>query len=122
MQRAYHIGVYRVGECFVDLYEEQTGYCGVVYGDPSSDPADRVAWQFDALRGPACGVHSEPALAVAACDFGGYYSSCNRGADLPPWAPPAHVADGIAQGAAGAQEATEVESLPEWCSTVEVAQ
>jgi len=38
----YHLGVYQVGECVVDLHENGDAYSGTIYADPTVDPADRV--------------------------------------------------------------------------------
>lgn len=117
-----HIGVYKVGECLVDLYESRHGYCGTIYADPTTDPSDRTLWQFDHLRGPAIGVHDERSLASAACSFGGYHTSDNRGDDLPDWAPKPKVADAINNASAWVEEPDQVEELselPEWCSDLE---
>jgi hypothetical protein len=112
------IGVFRVGEAIVDLHEDRDGYWGAVYA------RDHV-WPFDGLKGPAIGVHDERELARAACSFGGYYGTFNRGDDLPDWAPRSpEIADAISDATCCAEEDGEVEELddlPEWCAEMEVA-
>ena len=117
-----HIGVYKVGDCYVNLHEDRYGYCGSVYADPSTDPSDRVSWHFDHLRGPAIGVHDERSLAISVCSFGGYYTSDNRGDDLPDWAPEPDIADAINNASAWVEDPAQVEELtflPEWCFNME---
>jgi hypothetical protein len=113
----YAIGAFKVGEAIVVLDETSSGYCGIVFADPTINPSDRAIWHFDNLHGPACGVHDERSLAVSACSLGGYYSTHNRGADLPDWAPEPEIADAIESAACcveNSDEVEEIEELPEW--------
>lgn len=118
-----HLGFFRVGLCYVDLYKSRGGsYCGTIFADPTSDPLDRTSWTFQNLRGPPAGFPDDRYLAMSACSFGGYYTSDNRGDDLPEWAPPAETADAISEASWWVQlseEVEELDELPAWCSTVE---
>jgi len=118
-----HLGYFAVGDAIVCLSEERDGsYSGTIWADPTVDAADRRTWSFDGLRGPACGLHSEKDLALSATGFGGYFTSGNRGPDLPDWAPDPDVADAICQAAIWADESdqvTELDELPAWCLELE---
>lgn len=66
--------------------------------------AGKHAWVFEHLYAPAmgfgCGVAYDSsdaydAMAASACSFGAYFTTHNRGHDVPEWAPPAEVADAI---------------------------
>lgn len=114
-----HIGVYQVGDAVVDLCEGVNGYWGTIFTNPT-DSKNRRGWEFDGLRGPAIGVHDECELAKAACYFGGYYSTFNRGDDLPDWAPSEEIADAISNASWWAEEVVELEGLPDWCYEISI--
>lgn len=66
--------------------------------------AGGYSWRFDGLRaapagfGPGIGYDSPEAydeMAKSAVSFGGYYTTHNRGDDVPDWAPLPEVADAI---------------------------
>ena len=108
------VGYFQVGDAIVTLCEGSDGtYSGTIFADPTTDPAGRAVWHFDGLHGPACGVHDERDLALAATGFGGYYTSDNRGDDVPEWAPAPVVADAICQAAISADESDQVTELDE---------
>jgi hypothetical protein len=57
-------------------------------------------WKFDSLYAPSAGFsfgYDSPQaydhMAEAAISFGAYYTSRNRGDDVPSWAPPPELAD-----------------------------
>lgn len=62
-------------------------------------------WTFENLKPPAMwsrfggpsvdSAEAFDAMAESAVAFGGYYTTYNRGDDLPEWSPPAEVADEI---------------------------
>jgi len=65
---------------------------------------ENYAWKFSSLYAPAVGfgagvAYDSPAaydsMAKAAVSFGSYYTTCNRGDDVPDWAPDAETADAI---------------------------
>ena len=64
--------------------------------------ADGNVWHFDTLHAPAAGfcfAYDSPKaydkMAESAVSFGSYYTTDNRGDELPDWAPPPDVADAI---------------------------
>lgn len=87
-----------IGEAVVRIqYHDAGDYRGTV-------SANGHVWRFAELRAPACGFgpgigyDSSTAydeMAASAVSFGAYYTTHNRGDDLPDWAPPAEVADAI---------------------------
>jgi hypothetical protein len=59
-------------------------------------------WKFDSLYSPPAGFrhgYDSPEaydrMSEAAVSFGAYYTSGNRGDDLPDWVPPPETADAI---------------------------
>ncbi len=63
-----------------------------------------ITWKFDSLYAPAAGfnfAYDSPQaydkMAQAAVSFGSYYTTHNRGDDLPDWAPPPEIADTISE-------------------------
>jgi hypothetical protein len=64
--------------------------------------AGGYTWKFDELHAPAMGFsfasdspEAYDKMAASAVSFGSYYTTHNRGDDVPDWAPPAKVADAI---------------------------
>ncbi|MFX1501981.1 MAG: hypothetical protein ACFFDH_13540 [Promethearchaeota archaeon] len=47
-----HIGVYRIGDAIVDLYENNSGYYGTIF-------VDNYIWEFNGLKDSAIGIHNE---------------------------------------------------------------
>jgi hypothetical protein len=87
----------------VIAYRDRGDYTGVVVAGERGE----FVWQFAELDPPACGfgpgvgydsAQAYDRMAAAAISFGAYYTTHNR-ADAPSWAPPAEVADAIAEGA-----------------------
>ncbi len=82
------------------------------YDDRHQDYRGSIAaggktWRFTDLHGPRAGFsHSVDSplaydkMAASAVGFGSYYSSHNRGDDLPDWAPSAATADAIDEATA----------------------
>jgi hypothetical protein len=62
---------------------------------------NEVVWEFDDLHPPKIRLAGQDdedlidGLAASAVSFGSYYSTHNRGDDVPDWAPPADMADRI---------------------------
>ena len=89
-----------IGDAVVDIHyrghiagrDEYTGHI----------KAGGRVWKFDSLFPPPAGFrfgYDSPEaydrMAEAAVSFGAYYTSGNRGDDLPDWAPPHKTADAI---------------------------
>ena len=94
-------------------------YCGdavislTYYGDARGRDAYKgtikaggFVWAFDALHPPAAGFpngapcgspEAYDAMARSALSFGSYYTTHNRGGEVPAWAPSAMVADAISE-------------------------
>ncbi len=71
----------------------------------------KVSWPFSDLGiseyshpGPADSPEAFDAAAAAAADFGSYYTTHNRGDDVPDWAPAPEVADAIEDATAYATD------------------
>lgn len=89
-----------IGDAVIDI--EYTGY---IWGDDmyaGSITADGHVWKFSNLNAPRAGfvfAYDSPdaydKMVESAVSFGSYYTSDNRGDDLPDWAPPPEVADAI---------------------------
>lgn len=87
---------------------EANGYRDDYHGTVS---ADGRVWKFDGLRSPACGwsfasdsSEAYDQMAAHAVAFGSYYTTHNRGEDLPDWAPDAETADAISEATCWAQD------------------
>ncbi len=86
-----------------DRQEERAWYKGVViargeiweFSDLGAPPNWDLAWDSD---------EAYDEMAASAISFGSYYSSYNRGNDVPKWAPPAHIADAIEAETSWAQD------------------
>ncbi|SRR5258706_9747297 len=81
-------------------------YVGIV--SPGNGPG--YDWHFDSLYAPEAGfgtgiAYDSPEaydrMARSAVSFGAYYTSHNRGHDVPSWAPSAAVADAIDHATSG---------------------
>ncbi len=87
----------RIGDAIVRIvYHDAGDYRGTV-------SAGEHVWRFADLCAP-CGfgsgvAYDSPeaydAMAESAVSFGSYYTTHNRGGDVPDWAPPVEVADAI---------------------------
>lgn len=99
-----YIGAARVE---IKYNDRNDSYEGKVTVPKGHGPAG-YTWHFDELRAPAAGLYgarrqrvsadSPPAydqMAASAVSFGSYYTTHNRGADTPDWAPEPEVADAI---------------------------
>lgn len=96
-----------IGDAVITItYRDRGDYAGTVC-------AGRKCWRFDELRGPAIGfgrgiAYDSPRaydeMAESAVGFGSYYTTHNRGDDVPDWAPSADVADAIEEATAWAQD------------------
>jgi hypothetical protein len=71
----------------------------------------RVAWEFDDIglseyvhKGAADSPEAFDAVAAAAVSFGSYWTTHNRGDDVPEWAPTPEVADAISDAVGMAQD------------------
>mgnify|MGYP006969347834 CR=1 FL=1 len=92
-----------IGDATVRIrYRDEGDYAGVITV-PSGD-GGRWHWHFDDLHAPAIGfgpgiAYDSPEaydeMAGSAISFGSYYTTYNRGDDVPEWAPDAEVADAI---------------------------
>lgn len=86
-----------IGDAVIDIrYDDRhQDYRGTI-------TAGRHKWKFDGLHEPRMGFGSVDSpsaydqMAVSAASFASYYTSDNRGDDLPEWAPKPSVADAIA--------------------------
>lgn len=82
-------------------------FLGITGGRPTyrgTVHAGEHRWAFDDLRVPSvgsgpCSPKAYDRVASDAVSFGAYYTSLNRGDDVPDWAPPANVADAIEEAA-----------------------
>ena len=89
-----------IGDAVIEI--EYTGY---VWGDDTysgSISAGGHVWRFTKLNAPRAGfsfAYDSPLaydkMAQSAAAFGSYYTSDNRGDDLPEWAPTPETADAI---------------------------
>jgi hypothetical protein len=94
-----------IGDAVVEItYRDRGDYAGAV-------KAGGYSWKFDELRAPAAGLpyaYDSPEaydkMAASAVTFGSYYTTHNRGSDTPDWAPPAEVADAIAEASSWATD------------------
>lgn len=101
-----------IGDAVVKItYDDRTdAYKGTV-------SAGGYTWRFDGLHNPPAGIFTKnrqrvgvdhplayDAAAASAVSFGSYFSSHNRGDDVPDWAPPPHVADAIEEAVGWAQD------------------
>lgn len=66
--------------------------------------ADGREWRFDDLASGVGGCKSEMEIAESALSFASYYSTGNRGDDVPEWAPPGDLASDIGDEADYAPE------------------
>jgi hypothetical protein len=86
----------RIGDAVVRIaYHNDGDYRGSV-------SANGRSWRFRDLHGPAIGFrfpYDSPEaydrMAEEAVSFATYYTTHNRGDDVPPWAPSAEVADAL---------------------------
>lgn len=93
-----------IGDAVIDItYRDRGDYAGTVR-------AGGYSWAFDGLHAPKIGFgagisYDSPLaydqMAASAVGFGGYFTTYNRGDDLPDWAPPAEVADAIEYATSG---------------------
>ena len=89
-----------IGDAVITItYRDRGDYAGTI-----SVPKEKKTWKFDDLHapgaglGPGVGYDSPKAydeMAGSAVSFGGYYTTHNRGDDVPDWAPKPEVADAI---------------------------
>lgn len=79
---------YIVGDAIVEL----DGLAYPFIKATISVPDEGVEWEFEDLRVPTGNVMD---AVSAVCAFGSYYTSDNRGDDVPNWAPSPEVADAI---------------------------
>lgn len=89
-----------IGDAVITItYRDRGDYAGTI-----SVPKEKKTWKFDDLHapgaglGPGVGYDSPKAydeMAGSAVAFGGYYTTHNRGDDVPDWAPKPEVADAI---------------------------
>lgn len=100
-----------IGDAVITItYRDRGDYAGTVC-------AGRKCWRFEDLHAPRSGFgrdqngrgisYDSPRaydkMAESAVGFGSYYTTHNRGDDLPDWAPSANVADAIAEATQWAQ-------------------
>jgi len=83
--------------------------------DYTINPKDRCFWNFEELNGPKIGSHNGKKLAKTACDFGSYFTTLNRGNEVPPWAPNKEIADAISYAVGNMEHVTQLKKLPLWC-------
>lgn len=99
-----------IGEATVEIkYRDRGDYEGSIWV-----PADGgTRWHFEELYAPKAGLGSGVAydsptaydkMAAAAVTFASYYTTHNRGADVPDWAPPAETADAIEEATSYAMD------------------
>ena len=94
-----------IGDAVITIeYHDSGDYRGTVR-------AGNHAWRFDDLHAPRAGfshAYDSPEaydkMAGSAVSFASYYTTHNRGDDVPDWAPPPEVADAIEEAVAGAQD------------------
>ena len=93
-----------IGDAVVTItYHDAGDYRGTVR-------AGGYSWKFDELNAPAAGFsfasdspEAYDKMAASAVSFGSYYTTHNRGDDVPDWAPSAKVADAIDDATSWAQ-------------------
>lgn len=70
--------------------------------------APRAGFRFAAPRAGARDAYDSPGaydlMAASAVSFGSYYTTHNRGDDVPEWAPEAYLADAIEEATSWAQD------------------
>lgn len=94
-----------IGDAVVTItYRDRGDYAGSIR-------AGGYTWRFEDLHAPSAGfsfAYDSPQaydkMAASAVSFGGYYTTYNRGDDVPDWAPRAEVADAISDATAWAQD------------------
>src|ERR1700678_2363160 len=94
-----------IGDAVITIeYHDSGDYRGTVR-------AGNHAWRFDDLHAPAMGfshAYDSPEaydkMAGSAASFASYYTTHNRGDDVPDWAPPPEVADAIEEAVGWAQD------------------
>lgn len=94
-----------IGDATVTIkYDDAGDYRGTV-------SAHGHHWRFSNLHPPRAGfdfAYDSPAaydkMAASAVGFGGYYTTHNRGDDLPDWAPSAETADAISDATGWAMD------------------
>lgn len=99
-----------VGDAVVEIWYHGTAPSGgEEYRGRITTGKRGVYWDFDELFAPKFGfgvdvygdrlaydsAKAYDEMAAAACDFGSYFTTHNRGEDVPEWAPSAEVADAI---------------------------
>jgi hypothetical protein len=96
-----------IGDAVVTIqYHDAGDYRGTI-------SAGGYHWRFDSLRAPAVGhgagvgydsPEAYDSMAKSAVVFGSYYTTHNRGADTPDWAPRLEVADAIEEATSWAMD------------------
>jgi len=102
-----------IGDAIVNIqYSDRGDYRGTV-SVPYGRGKKRKSWRFSDLHaprmgfGPRIGYDSPRAydeMAESAVGFGSYYTTHNRGDDVPDWAPSEELADAISDATAWAQD------------------
>ncbi len=86
-----------IGDAVIRItYRDRGDYAGTVCAP------GRRCWHFENLWppqvmtfGPVDSPRAYDEMAASAVSFGSYYTSRNRGAEVPDWAPSAEIADAI---------------------------
>lgn len=94
-----------IGDAKITItYRDRGDYAGTACVPVGRSHKEKRCWRFDGLRAPAVGfgpgiAYDSPEaydeMAESAVSFGSYYTTHNRGDDVPDWAPAPEVADAI---------------------------
>lgn len=97
-----------IGDAVIEIYYDDAldEYHGTI-----SVPSKNAKWRFDGLRAPRIGFNfasdsseAYDRMAVSAVAFGSYYTTHNRGDDVPEWAPAPEIADAIEEAVSWASD------------------
>lgn len=102
-----------IGDAVIRIfYRDGDTYVGSVCVGGSAKSRGRC-WKFDDLNAPRGGfgysfgydsAEAYDSMAKSAVGFGSYYTTHNRGDDVPDWAPEPEVADAIEEAVSWAQD------------------